>query len=249
MGIKLRSLGLAVLTAILVGFQNCTPSSLSSESVPERASASISPAAIMVDSDSPATMKLPAATTPAFVNAFAAEGWFQQFKANGSNRISFMYVNKTDVAAVDQSGTELWRKSVGEGALKGGFDLDADGVGDFAVFQNTPSASCNSYVLYNRSILFYSGATGAAITASSMMDKCILLSTGAYQSSATYSAMSLQFGINPGRVVLAPQYHGTGWFLTNQSATLAFVTPETAAYDLYSVCFRGFCSFVVEVGT
>ncbi len=141
------------------------------------------------------------------------------------------------VEAFDANGAVRWSKSLGVGTLKSGFDLDGDGVTDVALFKSAPHSSCNLDVLYQRSVEIYSGASGALLNASSLVDRCILVNGTTYQGSITLSENTLHYGDTAGLVPLAPRYYGQGWFLSwsgTQVQAPFFYTADTASFDAYA---------------
>jgi hypothetical protein len=171
------------------------------------------------------------------VNALAHNGAWLPLYRSTNDAVAFAS-NGGKLAAFDEKDGTRWSINVGDGAIKSGFDLDDDGTYDVAHFTAVPDSSCNQYVLYKRTVSFYSGKTGGLLTSSSLVDRCLTINGGAsVQAQILLSERSVQYGRTPGNVVLAPAYSGVGWFLHRENGALTapyFYDAETSAFDAYT---------------
>lgn len=142
----------------------------------------------------------------------------------------------TRVHAIDEDGQVLWDEDVGEGALFGGFDFDADGWPDLGLQRSTDTGKpCGESTILDTWIDFAKGVDGSVVAGTGHLESLCWTFPGTTYPTHQWSPLGILFGAPTKTLAAVPYYAKTGTYLDfggGAFSTLGtFHYPSTPDYD------------------
>ncbi len=140
-----------------------------------------------------------------------------------------------ELDALGPDGELLWTATIGEGALAGGFDFDADGWPDLAIARHdTTGPPCGQKTKGSSWLSFFHGVDGAhAADTETQSDICWTFGDITYPTTQ-WTAGGVLFGADSPAMMLTPTYAATSSLATWSGDGLSVDTlhyPSVPAYD------------------
>ncbi len=137
--------------------------------------------------------------------------------------------------AIDQDAHAIWQRTVGGGALFGGFDVDGDGWVDWGLARQSPNGqTCATKAMNDTTIDLALGRDGTTFpqVVPPLSDICWTFGTTTYPT-AQWTVLGVLFGTSSSDVVLVPQYTST-----NANAQKPYNDGKAYSYGLRSGAFQ-----------